>query len=98
MGSFFNTLTLTTMSNDQAVEKVVKLQKILYTRTSMLARIEKEQTARLHYIASRIRAAIREWVSVPEDFAKHLTDEELDGRDLWWWTGLQKELVKYNYS
>jgi hypothetical protein len=59
-----------------------------YPRASLLHRNKNEQKARLDYMISRIRAALREWFK-DKEYVK-----ELEGLDMWWWwNGIQKELV-----
>jgi len=82
-------------SKDQleAEKKVVALQTFRYPSASQLRSMKKEQMARLNYMASRMRTAILTW-SKPANFDL----EEEDEIDVWWWTGLQRELVSLIYS
>jgi hypothetical protein len=53
-----------------------------------LSRInDNKEMARLHYMTSRIRAALCVWGS-------DTLEVSVEGSDEWWWTGLQIELVR----
>jgi hypothetical protein len=72
-------------------ESLVLIQKFRYPQTSLQQQNEDEQMARLNYMASRVRAVICEWVKEKVD--SDIT-EDSEGLELWWWTGLHKELVR----
>ena len=66
------------------VEELTVIDPFRYPVVSQLRQKDNEHMARLNYMASRIRAALCEWAN---------DSSEIEGSDLWWWTGLQKELV-----
>jgi hypothetical protein len=78
------------MSKDKA-ENVVHIEIFKYPLAIRQRQNQNEHMAQLNYMTSRVRAVICEWlkekVAIPE--------EDQEGLDLWWWTGLQKEMVMY---
>lgn len=72
----------TTMSD------VPLIQNFRYPSSSLQRQNDNEQMARLNYMASRIRAALFKWATI----------SDVVGNDLWWWTGVRKELVIYKIS
>jgi hypothetical protein len=71
----------------------IQLSHFKYPLANHFPPIENKEMARLNYMASRIRAALRRWVA-EEDVTASEGDSEGE-IDMWWWKGLRNELVTY---
>jgi hypothetical protein len=73
-------------------EDPIMLSHFTYLRSASLRRHEKEEMRRLNYMASRIRAALDEWVG------ETVKVDDREGIDMWWWNGLRNEMVRSKHS
>ena len=65
------------------VQELTLIQTFHYPLASMQRQNDNEQMVRLNYMASRLCAALTQWA----------TASDKGTADLWWRTGVQKELV-----
>jgi hypothetical protein len=69
-------------------EGTTTISRFRYDDASMHREYENELAAKLNYMTSRIRAILKKY----EGSEFEVEDSRLE---LWWWTGLNKELVTY---
>jgi hypothetical protein len=67
-------------------EQLTLIHSFRYPLASHQRLNDNEHMARLNYMASRIRAALCEWLKDPM---------KMEGSELWWWRGLKIEEVTY---
>ena len=66
------------------VQDVTMVHRFQHPLASSLRKNDNELMARLNYLTSRICAALSQFMAL---------SPEAEDAALWWWTGLQKELV-----
>jgi hypothetical protein len=85
-----NQTAMSSMTPTSRVNTAIQIGKYKYPRPNQKRYNEREQKARLNYMASRIRAILCEYM---ED--KEPVSQEEQGLELWWMTGLVNEMVMY---
>jgi hypothetical protein len=76
------------MSSESEVRQPLTISHFSYPPTSKLRIYDNKQMARLNYMTSRIRALLCKWGNASAAEASE------EGAALWWWTGLNCELVR----